>query len=282
MITYLETRENCAEIDGICLPLTPNVLGKLDTHFYKKIMTNDFLAGNKDFVGGFENGAAFHMAVTVYYQIQYEITKKRQPIEIESSISIPLYNATGVNGKPYVRVTDIVLDGGDGIESNILVETKSYKSPVDPKRFTKWDLSRGNALVSEDKTSSKAAHKQFVLDRVAALNENGDLTIAGDIQWWFHGFTRSAQKSIKGYDERDVDGAFKHLQKLPLNGNSDIMKASLGTSINSSSNLKALRKKIGVFSVKKAILEDFKKELFGVIENSVYDELVINSKHDLP
>ena len=220
------------------------------------------------------------MCIRDSYHAAFEVSSGRQPIDIEFRQSIPLYNATGIEGKPYQRLIDIVLDGG-GARQHIFVETKSYKAPVLANRFSKWNLTRGNALVSDDGTSTKAVHKQFVLDRVATQNQNPTLRLGGDMQWWFHDFSRSAANSIRGYTNRDVDTAFRHLQELPLNGNSQIMRSSLGVRLNSRNNLRDLRSKLDVFNLINVLEGEIKAQLFENVAEDVFDELVTNSTHDI-
>jgi hypothetical protein len=276
MIAYLEDRKTCVDSDDLCEPLPPLIARKLESEFYKKIFTDSFIAGKKDFVGGFENGPAFHMAVMVFYQLSYEAKIGQQPIDIEKQIEIPLYENKLTDktfGTPYQRRIDVILEGNGDEDDVTLVETKSYKRPFDPKRFSTWNLSRGKDLVSEDKTESKAVHKQFYLDRLAAFASRSDRRLAADIKWWFHQFNR---KTIDGYTKSEVTKAFKALKKIPTG---KLAETSLGSKTGSIRDGE-LQSKINTFSVKKAILENFKNQLFQDVEDAVYNELIINTKHD--
>jgi hypothetical protein len=280
IITYLESRRVCDGEDGFCKPLVNDVASKLDREFYKKILTNDILSGRKDFVGGFENGAAFHMAVTAYYQLSYEAGNiENQPVDIERQIGVQLFNKVGTVetpfGNAYQRRTDIVLSGAGELKTETLVETKSYKRPFDPKRFGKWNLSRGKETEGSKTEDSKAVHKQFFLDRVAAFTNRTDGKIAGDIRWWFHDFNRA---TIDGYRASEIKQAFEKLGELP--SNSDVARASLKILPNQNPS-KKLKPKVKAFKLKALLLDKFKSRLFNGVEDALYDELVTNSKHDL-
>ncbi len=282
MITYLESRVECDPEEPKCKELSDLVVRKLESEFYKKIITDAIISGKKDFVGGFENGAAFHMAVFSYYQLSYEfLPGAPMPVDIETPSQVQLFSKSRTGevvpfGERFLRRTDILLRDGVGSpeDVNTWVEVKSFKRPVDRKRFTQWDLSKGKDLVSRDTEESRALNRQYFLDLVATKSKHDPALLANKMQWWFHQFERVG---VHGYRSEELNEAYKLLHKMTTDKN--VSSASLG--VKSGAKPPKNRTNLDVFSVKNIILKKFKNELFGDLEESVYQELVINSEHDL-
>jgi hypothetical protein len=283
IITYLETHRNtCPEGLVGCVPLEREVEGKLN-YLYGKAFSSDLLNPNKDFAyGTWENGWLFHLAVLAYYQLSFETgNTAHQPIVVESNMSVQLRKKTlGQNlfqdaGKPYQRSSDIVLFGEGGTDGRVLIETKSYKRPVNKSYYKQWDLSKGKKLRDGD-GNDRSNHKQYFLDRVATtdLSYAGIAPLAGDFKWWFHDFNRA---TINGYRSTEVNQAMGYLKKLPTSRK--IGSNSLGLDKgNPSANLAG---KAASFGLKALLLEQFRTRLFDGIEDDVYTNLVTNSTHDL-
>ncbi|MBX2848064.1 MAG: hypothetical protein KTR16_07085 [Acidiferrobacterales bacterium] len=252
----------------------------MGAEFYRKIFTTAFLTDKKDFVGGYENGALFHMVVTAYYHLQYEAgTETAKPIEVERTYSIPLFDSLTASkpfqDKAFQRRVDIVLKG-DGAGKETWVETKSYKTPFDPKRYVEWNFTKGKQANEDlDDGESRAIHRQFFLDRVATQTINETRKLGGDLQWWFHGFKR---KTIEGYKTKDIEKARDALSEFPSGAN-DVIASSLG--VVSTRLVPSVDSKIDIFTVKTAILEAFKSKLFEELDETELDQLVLNSSHDL-
>ena len=259
---------------------------------YLRIFSNDLLAGRADFARGIlENEAAFELALLAYYQLSHETgNTENQPIDINrDNFRVQLYkkDETGefrTYGQPYLRRTDILLQGG-GADEEVLVEGKSYKRPKASQRsryfsqrFAQWDLSKGKKLAQEVDGevigNNKGNHKQFFLDRVAISNKGANDPIAGDFKWWFHAFSR---KTIDGYDNRDAGDALEKLKLLPRKNK--IGSNSLG--LDKGNPTTGLGAKVQPFGIKTVLLEEFKDRLFDGVDDELYDTLVRSSTHDL-
>ncbi len=226
------------------------------------------------------------MAVLAYYQLSYEAgNRENQPVDIEKTLNVQLLkrNAAGVAqayGREYVRKSDVVL-AGEGSGNETIVEVKSFKRPVVAGRYTQWDLSTGKALVDEA-GNSKSIHKQFFLDRVAMTGRGNSFPkLVGDMRWWFHYFNRgSNSRGIEGYRDQDVREAVKKLLVLPKGRNQKVGRHSLG--VSSGNPTVGLAAKVNSFRLKSVLLQEFKDRLFEGIDDELFNELVVNSSHDLP
>ncbi len=240
IVTYIESRRgDCNELPG-CISFHPRVNEKINT-LYKLAFLNA-LTNNRDFVGGRENGAMFHLAMLAIKHLAYETSGGNDALKvvgIEANRDIYLYKKQGGRyvaikpDKPIKRRVDIVLRGtqaNDELGSgNVWVEVKSlkggYMGYLD--YWKPWNMDR----------STYSQHRQFYLDRVGSANNTLDgvdpthFPQASDYEWRFQQFIRRSRTNgnvtIRSLNDAELSKIRNELKILPK-GDAGTAYVSLG------------------------------------------------------
>ncbi len=236
--------------------------------------------------------------------LAYEVKKKGEIEDIEQYQLIQIWDKdrsgtvkqTGVKLGRYV---DIVIEGSGKDSKPFWIETKSLQSTGFSKHYAPWSYPR-KVVTKLSKTSGKSyssekglAHKQFLQDRIAATNnelildttDREKAQLSSGFKWWLLDFKPpKRKKKPKAPSELQVKNMRNKMIAMPKGKGKNSVMISLGfkseKSINKrEENLSLIKNKtIELFSIKKWLIDDAKKQLLSGIPDDLIQSIIGESE----
>ena len=218
IVAYLESRRNCDgsafTLPAQCVPFPGQVTSEMQGQLYRLLGRMALNPGRVRALQG-ENGAAFHLAVLAYHQLQHELNRTNpRPIDMEAYRRLELTLPNGQSSQ-FDRSVDLVLadraedladepdySTGQRESGHTRIELKSYLG-TSLGSVTRWKVHGG-----KDRTSP---HREFSLDCAAQTLEP-----SLKIVWMLQKF--AARNGVgAGPSKPQADRWFKQLRQVPIN-----------------------------------------------------------------